>query len=371
MKNKRILSLILVAALLSLASCGINVGTDETETFESDTSSESIIENDTSVSEYDYSAGIDENGFYEGVKASDYVTLPDYKGIELLRSDVEGSEEALNEQIDIILAEHSSYEQLTEGVIANGDTVNIDYVGSIGGVEFDGGSTGGYGTTVTIGVTRYIDDFLEQLIGHEPGENFDIEVTFPENYGVDELNGKDAVFNITINYIQGEEIEAVLNDEIAIYYGFESVDALKEDIMLWLKSVGASNVFSEIVSNTVCEEYPESVIQYFINSERYNFEYYADMMGVTVDEYISTNMDYESFDAYVNEMMSGYEESALQFLTAQAIAEIEGLTVTDADIEAAGYTDYVDYYGAPHIKQILLYQKIVPEFIVENATFVD
>ena len=85
--------------------------------------------------------------------------------------------------------------------IENGDTVNIDYVGTVDGVEFDGGSTNGAGADLTIGSGRYIDDFEEQLIGSHPGDTVEVNVTFPEDYGNDELNGKDAVFEVVINGI--------------------------------------------------------------------------------------------------------------------------------------------------------------------------
>ncbi len=85
--------------------------------------------------------------------------------------------------------------------IEDGDTVNIDYVGSIDGVEFSGGSTNGAGTDLTIGSGSYIDDFEEQLIGYHPGDTVDVTVTFPEDYGVDDLNGQEAVFEVTINGI--------------------------------------------------------------------------------------------------------------------------------------------------------------------------
>ena len=82
--------------------------------------------------------------------------------------------------------------------VQNGDTVNIDYVGSIDGVEFAGGNTQGGGADLTIGSGTYIDDFEEQLIGAHPGDQVDVNVTFPENYGVEELNGKDALFKVTV-----------------------------------------------------------------------------------------------------------------------------------------------------------------------------
>lgn len=85
--------------------------------------------------------------------------------------------------------------------IKDGDMVNIDFVGSIDGVEFEGGSTEGQGTSLVIGAKRYIDDFEEQLIGAHPGDDVEVNVTFPEDYGKDELNGKDALFKVKVNGI--------------------------------------------------------------------------------------------------------------------------------------------------------------------------
>lgn len=89
----------------------------------------------------------------------------------------------------------------TSLTIEDGDTVNIDYVGSIDGVEFEGGNTKGNGADLVIGSHTYIDDFEEQLIDHHPGDSVDVTVTFPEDYGKDELNGKEALFKVTINGI--------------------------------------------------------------------------------------------------------------------------------------------------------------------------
>ena len=98
-------------------------------------------------------------------------------------------------------ADDASYSTDISLTIEDGDTVNIDYVGSIDGVEFDGGNTQGQGTDLTIGSGRYIDDFEEQLIGAHPGDNVEVTVTFPEDYGNEELNGKEAVFDVTVNGI--------------------------------------------------------------------------------------------------------------------------------------------------------------------------
>ncbi len=95
----------------------------------------------------------------------------------------------------------SSYSTDSSLTVEDGDTVNIDYVGSIDGVEFDGGNTQGMGTDLVIGSGSYIDDFEDQLIGAHPGDQVDVYVTFPEDYGVEELNGKEALFQVTVNGI--------------------------------------------------------------------------------------------------------------------------------------------------------------------------
>ncbi len=352
MKFTRIAALIMAAAMATvLVSC------KDTEDKNNDTQ-----QNTTFVE------GLDENGHFEGVKASEIVTLPEYEGIEIDKSVTTVSEEDLQEQIDIILEDHVTYEQIKEGTIEDGTTVNIDYVGSVDGVEFSGGSTGGMGTIVTIGVTNYIDGFLEQLIGHKPGENFDINVTFPDPYENNtELSGKDAVFNITVNYIQGEAIEAELTDKLASEYGFENVDALKADISEWLLFSQAYEVFNTIVEGTVCENIPDSVIDYFKNIDMKQYEYYASMYGVTVEEFITQYGEYESVDAYIEERMESYKEQAKICLTAQAIAELENITVSSEYVTNSNYADYVAQYGEAYIKQFLLTQEVIPDFIVENA----
>lgn len=317
-----------------------------------------------------YSDGLDENGFFEGIKASEIVTLPEYKGLEIDSGIPVATEEELNEQLSSVISSYSYYEQVTDRAVVDGDTLNIDYVGSIDGVQFDGGNTGGIGTDVTIGVTNYIDGFLDQLIGHKPGETFDIVVTFPEDYGKEELNGKEAVFKTTINYIQGDYIEAELNDEIAADYGFESADALVADIEDWIVSTAKFYFFTDLLAEAICDNVPESVVDYLIGYEMTAYESEASMYGYTLEEYFSL-MGYDSKEAYIEDNREAYVADATLYLAAQAIAEIEGISVTDADIEAAGYTEYVEQYGKPYIKQFMLYQEILPQFVIDNGTLVD
>ena len=320
---------------------------------------------------YNYSEGLDENGFFEGIKASDIVTLPEYKGIDVDKELPVASEDEIKEQIDGVLSNYAYYEQVTDRAIADGDTVNIDYVGYIDGVQFDGGNTGGLGTDVTIGVTNYIEGFLDQLIGHKAGDSFDINVTFPENYGKEELNGKAAVFKTTVNYIQGEYIVPELTDEIAMEYGFDTADALKADIEDWIVSSSMFYFFTDLLDGAVCEEVPQSVIDYIRDYTISQYEYEASTYGMTTEDYIVAVTGLESLEAFDEASAEDYKANAIRYLAAQAIAELEGITVTDEDIKDAGYEEYVSEYGKPYIKQFMLFQEILPRFVVDNGNLVE
>lgn len=110
-------------------------------------------------------------------------------------SDTQQSENQQTEE------QSETYQTDTSLTVEDGDTVNIDYVGTVDGVEFEGGNTDGNGTDLVIGSGDYIDDFENQLIGSHPGDTVEVQVTFPDDYGNEELNGKDAVFTVTVNGI--------------------------------------------------------------------------------------------------------------------------------------------------------------------------
>ena len=193
------------ALALSLAACG-----GKADSAASSTASSSAL---GSASDYDYqnfnySDGLDEKGYWEGIRALDYVTLPeDFASVAIKRSDVEPTSEEVEEQISDLLSQYSSTEHITDRAAADGDTVNINYVGSVNNVEFTGGSAENY--DLTLGSGTFIDGFEDQIIGHKPGETFDVNVTFPDGYSDStdasgntvKLSGQKAVFTVTLNYI--------------------------------------------------------------------------------------------------------------------------------------------------------------------------
>lgn len=323
---------------------------------------------DYDLTNYSPSDGLDINGFFKDIKASDYISLPEYKGVSIPADILEANEDEVDEQIELILDEYTTYEEITERAVEDGDTVNIDYVGTIDGVAFDGGSTNGQGTDVTIGVTNYIDNFLEQLIGHFAGDRFDVYVTFPVDYGVDSLNGKEAVFDVTINALYGEEIRAEMTDTIANDYGFETVEELKQDIRNWLVTQNKSDFFTELIQGAeLKKDVPQQVMDFIVKSDLSDYQYYADSYGVTLDEFMYSYVGYESTDVYLEYNAETYKNNARYLLAIQAIAETEGLSVTDMDVSDAGLSDYIESYGMPYLKQYVLQTITVPSFVIDNA----
>lgn len=322
--------------------------------------------------EFSYSDGIDDNGYWEGIKALDYVELFDYDHLSIPADVHEITDEALQTEVDSLLTTYATSLEITDRAVADGDTVNMDYVGTIDGVEFSGGNTNGAGTEATIGVSSYVDDFLQQLIGHMPGENFDIEVTFPEDYGNEELNGKNAVFNITLNFIS-ESVDAELSDEFVTTnfseeHGWTTVKELEDGIRADLQEAAIDEYVQEYLANDVpVSSVPDSLLKYQEDSMVAYYQQMAVSYGMELEELLSTYVGASSVDELVESSHDNLVLSANYSLVIQAIAEDTGLTVSDEEIstyfaEKFGSEDYSAYeesYGKPYLKQVVLGQKVL------------
>ena len=152
------------------------------------------------ASSSDANAGLTADGRIDGVDVLSLVTLANYENISVPADEVSATEEEVDNTINATLTSHRELSTDAALEIADGDTVNIDFVGTVDGVEFEGGNSGGSGYDLTIGSGSFIDNFEEQLIGHKPGEEVTVNVTFPEGYS-DELGGKEASFAVTVNGI--------------------------------------------------------------------------------------------------------------------------------------------------------------------------
>lgn len=377
-KSKKILSFFLVIALVFSAFTGCSSGRDSTSAPETPSSSETPITNIPS-SEFNFSEGIDDNGFWKNIKAKDYVELIEYSGISIPSNIHTITKESLQPQIETLLSKYPNKKQITDRAIADGDTVNMDYVGSIDGIPFDGGSTDGLGTEVTIGVTSYIDDFLEQLIGHTPGESFDVNVTFPEDYGVDELNGKDAVFAVTLNYIV-ESTPSELSDEFvkenfSAEYGWNNIS----DLETYIKDIMQNIALTDYIQNYLIEKVtikslPENLLKYSENSMVQNVQNTAKSYNMELNEYLNAAEGVTNKDEFLNLYLEENKNTAKLYLIIQAIAEDAKITVSDNDVleyfkENVGtddYSAYEEYLGIPYLKMITLNQAVM-DYMQDNA----
>ncbi len=386
-KRTAIITLLLVGTVI-LSACIVQETTPPAETptveatqtateTETGSTGEEPVNSDTPFSKSD---GISDSGYWEGVKALDYVELVDYKALKIPAQMVEVTDEVLQTEIDKLLSSYTSEVQVTDRPVVDGDNINIDYVGSVDGVEFGNGSTQGQGTDVTIGVTSYIDDFLQQLIGHTPGETFDIQVTFPDPYQNNtELSGKEAVFKVTINYITEtvtpELTDAFVSENFTASYGWTNVEDMREKMKQRMKT-DAIQVYIQdyILENSTVSSTPESIVSYQDKSLVAYFQGYADSYGVSLEEFLATYVGVESID----QLIASYSEENLQRanfnLIMQAIAEDLDITVSVEDVSAyfvktMGTEDYSSYetnYGLPFLKQFVLLQTVM-DYLTDNA----
>ncbi|MDD6798866.1 MAG: FKBP-type peptidyl-prolyl cis-trans isomerase [Firmicutes bacterium] len=352
-KVKVIIALMLIATLITGAFCAC--GKEENN-------------NVNEQIDFDFGQGLDENGYITCVKASECINVPEYKGIDYPDYVMKVDEDRMQQLIDQMLSQYTFYEKIMDRAVEDGDMVNIDYVGSVDGVEFSGGSTGGKGVTVTIGVTSYIDDFLEQLIGHMPGETVNVEVTFPDEYSNSpELAGKDAVFVTKINYICGDELEDALTEEQQQQLGFKTIGELKQKLREMMIDKQKTDYVSMLLETGEWITFSETAFNYMCDYQKKFYEASAAASGLTLDEYVKANGEADSFEEYMEKNEEEIKKSVLYALTIQAIAEKEGIVITDEQINEWGYSSQAELYGKPYIKMVLMRTKVVPEFIIENA----
>ncbi len=383
---KRLIALILaVFTVLLLASCGGSANEpettgDATASDPADTTDDVTTSENGSSQEPSFGEGLDEKGFLIGIRASDYVTLPDYKNAAI-PADVVDSSEQIESQLKMI-AENYTYEVKSpdpERKAENGDKVNIDYVGSVDGVEFERGSTKGAGTDVVIGETKYIPGFLDQVIGHKAGDNFDINVTFPDPYEKNpDLAGKDAVFNCTVNYIYDEVIPEMTDELIASHSdelrGFTTVKELTDDIeKYYFDMLGGEYVQDYLISNSQFTEVPDAAYEYQVNSMIQYYTLMAAQYGVTFDQAVGT-----SVEAFKEENKETNMRMAKLMLAVQAIVETNDEINIDEEVLKAyflenngseDYSSFVEQYGMPYIMNVVT-NDVVIQYILDHATVV-
>ena len=309
------------------------------------------------------------------------VTLGAYKGVEVDKIEVSVTDEEVEADLKQ-QQENNSRDGSVERPVADGDIAVIDYEGFADGVAFDGGKGEDY--SLTIGSHSFIDNFEEQLIGKNAGEECEVNVTFPEEYHAKELAGKPAVFKVTVKEVKEKQLPE-LNDEFAGEVSeFETLEAYKEDIRKKLtekKEAEAKNQKEDAVITAVIEnaqmEIPEAMVETQQRQIVDEFAQRLQMQGLSMEQYFQfTGLSYQHM---MEQVKPQAERKIKSRLVLEAVVAAENIAATEEDYEeeikrmAEGYRMEADkikeLMGEQGKKQIMedLAVRKAAEFVVNEA----
>lgn len=326
---------------------------------------------------------------------SAYVTLGEYKGLKIEVEPADVTEEQMETGRQAVIDGLTTQEEIKEGTVKDKDSINLDFTGYLDGEEFEGGSTDGEGYDYTIG-GGFIADLNDQLIGLEVGKEYELECTFPEDYGNEELNGKDVIFKVTVNCIYGEDIVPEYNDALVKQYtdgDYTTVeeyekylkDSIYEQNVASQQSAYEAALWSTIIDNCERNGYPEDKLENFYN-EYYDYyknyySYIASMYGMEYEAFLTAN---NMTDAQVQDNCMSSAKSELEYLmVANAIAKAEKISLSDKEMESLensiveeySYADIAEFeseyvgYAENYLYETFIFDEVC-KFLEEENTMV-
>ncbi len=294
---------------------------------------------------------ISENGFTIKFKVTvkPEVELKAYKGIKAEKEKVTVKKAEIKEEVEKALEKDAKLVAVEGKAAKKGDIATIDFEGFLDGVAFDGGKGEGY--DLELGSGSFIPGFEEQVIGHKVDEEFDIDVTFPEDYGSEELAGKAVVFKIKLHKIMKKELPKYDDEFVKDVSEFDTVadyeKHLEEEIKA-RKEAAADRAFENAVMDTLVDnvvaEIPAVMIEKEIDNQINEFEYRLSSQGLQLDMYLQyLGMDVAALrDSYKD----GAEKQVKLRLALEKVAALENIEISDEDVETELKT-YADAYGMP------------------------
>ena len=328
-----------------------------------------------------FSKYLTEEGYIENVDINDYVTIGDYTNFTIAHADIAADEDEIQERIQKELDEEREMLKVKAITVAEGDTINIDFDGTVDGVPFEGGSSNDGGYELTLGSGKMIPGFEEAIVGHNVGETFMIDVTFPDDYS-EELGGKAAVFEIKINGIYqapeltDEFVQEHLNayaDTAEEYRAHVRETIEKENIIAYVKNdITESNTVNSYPSGYF--EHLEKLTNFVLESEfDYYVQYYGDNGYDEVHDYY--NMTEEEYAEYVSEKA---KLDGDYYMIVEAIYRQLGLSLTETEVTnfwqsqgiLDGYEALIDVYGVPYATRMAMAETVI-DYLAENAVIAE
>ena len=265
------------------------------------------------------------------------VKISAYKGIKIREYAYNVEDAEVDAELNRLLDRNARKVAVTDRAAQNGDVVNIDFVGTVDGVKFDGGEAEGF--DLTLGSGQFIPGFEDQVVGMNIGDSKDVNVTFPENYQAEALKGKPAVFAVKLNGIQGKELPELTDEFIKDATGSETVEAYKAKTKERLQSQAdkravdatENSILEAIAANTEVE-IPQAMIDREIDSLVQKFEYQLMYQGLKLQDYL------DFLKTTMADFRKNYEEAATknvkhQLIISQIIAD-EKIEATEDEVNA-------------------------------------
>lgn len=304
------------------------------------------------------------------------ITLGEYKGVEVTKDSVEVTDEEVNAAIQSELEMQANYVEV-ERAVQTDDQVNIDYVGTKDGTAFDGGTAQGY--DLTIGSNQFIDGFEEGLIGANKGDKVTLNLTFPENYQSADLAGQAVVFEVTVNTIKERQVPELDDAFVQANSEFKNVDEYKENKMQSLlkdkndevETKVKGDIYTAILNASAVEPKQEAIDANY-NNVLANYSNQAASYGLDLATFAGAFMGMPEED-FKEALKTQAEAIVEQRLVVNAIAEKEGINVTDEDrkeiADQMGYEsvdEMVESAGKFNVDDYIMNTKVM-DFLTDNA----
>lgn len=299
------------------------------------------------------------------------VAVKDYKGIEAEKSVREITEDEINSEVDKLRQKGMRIIDVDDRAAQMGDDVVIDFEGFKDNVAFDGGKAEKF--TLSLGSGQFIPGFEEQVAGHSIGEEFDINVSFPEDYGVEDLKGAPVVFKIKLHEIKAKELPELDDEFVKDTTEFDTVDDLKADIKKRLEDAAektAQNNFEGAVFDKVIEnmeaEIPTVMYDRRVAEMLQDLEQRLAPQGISLEMYMQfTN---QTIDSIKETYRDQAEKQVKLRLALEKIAEVEKLEASDADVEAE-LTRMSELYNmeVAKIKELISDEDVKKDLLVAKA----
>ena len=265
------------------------------------------------------------------------ITLGDYKSVKVEKEVLDVNDEKVNAEIEIMRSNAGKLKEVADDEAAKDkDVTNINFEGFVDGEAFNGGKAEGF--DLTLGSKSFIDTFEDQIIGHKKGDEFDVNVTFPEEYHAENLKGKPAVFKVKVNSIKRKE-EAELNEDLAKELGYDSVEDLKaktKENLTKREETRIENEYKGKVVDAVVEgvnfEIPEAIVEREIQFQINRFAQQLQMQGMSLNQYFE--MTGQNIEKMRESIKESAEKSVKRDLVLNEIAKVEKVEATEEEVNA-------------------------------------